>query len=150
MTSPSIDACVADDQPHDGQAGHALAGAGLAHDAEHLAGLERERDAVDGLDEAVLGREVDLEVLHLEQRLALHSRVPHPRVEEGVDDVDDEVRDDDEEAAEDRHAHDGGKSSLKIAWSVYCPMPGMLKTVSVMIAPPSKTRGRGRRWSRPA
>ena len=47
-------------------------------------------DAVDGLDDAVLGREVDLQVLDLEQRAS--SSVPHSRIEEGVDDVDDQVQ----------------------------------------------------------
>ena len=45
-------------------------------------------DAVDGPDEAVLGLEVDLEVLDLEQRSHL---VPHPRVDERVQDVDDQA-----------------------------------------------------------
>ena len=40
-------------------------------------------DAVDGLHETVVGREVDAEVLDLEERFR-HLRVPHPRVEERV------------------------------------------------------------------
>ena len=56
-------------QPHDRHRGHALARAGLADDAEHLAALELERDAVDGVNDAVLGRELDAEVLDLEQPL---------------------------------------------------------------------------------
>ena len=43
---------------------------GLADDPERLAALDAERDAVDRLDDAVVGLEVDLEVLDLEQRLA--------------------------------------------------------------------------------
>ena len=50
-----------------GQAGHALAGAGLADDAEGLAALELEGQPVDGLDQPVVGREVDAEVAHLEE-----------------------------------------------------------------------------------
>ena len=45
-------------QAHDRHRGHALARAGLADDPEHLAALELERDAVDGVHDAVLGREV--------------------------------------------------------------------------------------------
>ena len=49
------------------QRGHALAAAGFADDAERLAGADRERHAVDGPRDAVLGEEVGLEVLDLEQ-----------------------------------------------------------------------------------
>ena len=45
-----------------------LAGARLADDAERLAAVDAVGDAVDGLHEAVLGREVDAQVLDLEQR----------------------------------------------------------------------------------
>ncbi len=54
-------------QAEDGHVGDALAAARLADDAERLALLDRERDAVHGLDHAVVGLEVDLEVLYLEQ-----------------------------------------------------------------------------------
>jgi hypothetical protein len=54
-------------QPHDRQAGHALAGAGLAHDAEGLAPVEGEVDAVHRLDDAVVGAEPDPQVLDFEQ-----------------------------------------------------------------------------------
>src|SRR4029453_11924783 len=57
------------DEAHDREERDALAGARFAHDAERLAGGDGERDAVDGLDDAVLGREMDLEVLDLQQRL---------------------------------------------------------------------------------
>src|SRR5256886_9681803 len=46
-------------QPQDAQAGHALAGAGLADDAQRLAAFQRERHPVDRPDQPVLGREVD-------------------------------------------------------------------------------------------
>jgi len=49
--------------------GHALAGARLAHDPEHAAAVELEVDAVDRLDDAVLGRERDAKPLDLEQAL---------------------------------------------------------------------------------
>ena len=55
-------------QAQDAEAGHALAGAGLADDAERLAALQREGQAVDGLDQAVVGREVDPQVADLEER----------------------------------------------------------------------------------
>src|SRR5205823_5247077 len=56
-------------QAHDRHRGHALAGARLADDPQNLAALELERDAVDGADYPVLGREVDREILDLEQPL---------------------------------------------------------------------------------
>ena len=58
-----------DDQPHDRHHRDALAGARLADDAQHLALRDREADAVDRADDAVLGAERDLEILDLEQRL---------------------------------------------------------------------------------
>src|SRR6185295_1135235 len=54
-------------QPHHGERRDRLARARLAHDAEHLAGLDRVGDAVQRLDDTVLGLEVDAEVLDLEQ-----------------------------------------------------------------------------------
>src|SRR5262249_837880 len=45
-------------QPENGQARHALAGAGLADDAERLAAVERERDAIDGAYHTVLSGEL--------------------------------------------------------------------------------------------
>ena len=56
-------------QAHDRQAGDALARARLADDAERLALADRERDAVDRLDDAVVRLEVGLEVVDLEERL---------------------------------------------------------------------------------
>ena len=60
------------DQADDGEHGHALPGAGLAHDAEHLALVDREGDAVDGLDRSVLRAKGDLKVTDLEQGLRVH------------------------------------------------------------------------------
>ena len=54
------------DQPHHGQARDALAGAGLADDAERLAFLDREADAVDRLDDAVVRPERRPEIRDLE------------------------------------------------------------------------------------
>jgi hypothetical protein len=56
-------------QAHDRQAGHTLAGAGLADDAERLAALQGEAQPVDGLHQAVVGREVHLQVVDLQERL---------------------------------------------------------------------------------
>ena len=53
-----------------GQRGDALAAARLAHDAERLAALDREVDAVDGLDGAVHDVEVRPQVAHVEQQVA--------------------------------------------------------------------------------
>ena len=50
-------------QAEDGHAGHGLAGAGLADDAEGLAQLDGVGQVVDGGDEAVGGGEPDREVL---------------------------------------------------------------------------------------
>ena len=51
--------------------GDGLARAGLAHHAERLAAIERVGDAVHRMDDAVFGVEVHLEVIDLEQVLAL-------------------------------------------------------------------------------
>ena len=52
---------------HDGVGGDGLAGTGLAHDAEDLAPIEEEGDAVDGLDLAGVGEERRMEVGDFEQ-----------------------------------------------------------------------------------
>ena len=59
---PRLGAAV---QAHDAQAGHALARARLADDAERAAAVHAERDAVHRLDQAVVGREVDVQVFDL-------------------------------------------------------------------------------------
>jgi hypothetical protein len=56
-------------EPHHRQARHALARARLADDAERLAAVHAIGDAVDRLDHAVGGVEVDLQVADLEERL---------------------------------------------------------------------------------
>ena len=58
----------AGDEPHDRQAGHALAAAGLADEAHDLAAVDMEVDAVDRADQAVAGLERRVEPLDLEQR----------------------------------------------------------------------------------
>ncbi|MNL36441.1 hypothetical protein D3C87_1585220 [compost metagenome] len=55
-------------QPHDRQGSDALAATGFAYDAEDLALLDLEVNAVDGLDDAFLGGEVGLQPGNLEQR----------------------------------------------------------------------------------
>ena len=58
------------EEAHDRRARHRLAGAGLAHDPQRLAPRDGVAQPVDGLDDAVTGREVDLEVLDDEERVA--------------------------------------------------------------------------------
>ena len=53
----------AGDQAHDRQAGHALAAAGFADDAERLTRHHVEGNIVDGLHHAILGHELGLEIL---------------------------------------------------------------------------------------
>jgi len=55
-------------EPHDRQAGDALAAAGLADDSQRLALLHAEGDAIDGLDDAVFCPEGRTEVLDVEKR----------------------------------------------------------------------------------
>jgi hypothetical protein len=54
-------------QPHERHRGDALARARLAHDPEHLAAFELQREPVDRAHGAVLGCEPDFEVVDLEQ-----------------------------------------------------------------------------------
>jgi hypothetical protein len=54
-------------QPEDAEAGHALARARLPHDAQRPPTLETERQTVDGLDEPIVGREVDAQVARLQE-----------------------------------------------------------------------------------
>ena len=61
-------------QPHDRQAGHALARARFADDAEGLAALDREREPVDTLHDAVVGRKVHLEITDVEKRFSVGRR----------------------------------------------------------------------------
>ena len=63
------------DEAHDRQRGDRLARSRLADDAEGLAAVEGVRDAVDCLDHAVLGVEVHLEVVDLEEVRALGNRL---------------------------------------------------------------------------
>ena len=66
---PLICALAALVQAHDAHAGDALPRARLADDAQRAAAFQAERDAVHRLDQAVVGREVDAQVLDLEQGL---------------------------------------------------------------------------------
>ena len=54
-------------QPHDREAAHALARAGLPHDSQPGAAFEGERQPVDGLDHAVVGGEPDAQVADVEE-----------------------------------------------------------------------------------
>src|SRR5438445_26103 len=73
------------DQLQDRHRGDGLAAAGLADHAERLALVERDVDAVDRLQHAVVGSEVGLQALDLEQRrhqitrlASSASRIPSP------------------------------------------------------------------------
>ncbi len=68
----AADAGRAGKQAHDRQGGHALAGARLADDPQHLPRLEGIADAPHGVDDAVVGGEVDGQVLDLEHRHGGH------------------------------------------------------------------------------
>ena len=57
-------------QSHHREARDALARPRLAHDAEHLARLDREADAVDGPNDAVVRLELGPQVADVEERLA--------------------------------------------------------------------------------
>ena len=59
------------DKAHDGHGRHGLTRTGLANDAERLAAVERIAHAVYRVNDAVLGVEVHLEVVHLKQMLPL-------------------------------------------------------------------------------
>ncbi|MCX7363257.1 MAG: hypothetical protein NTV97_15570 [Alphaproteobacteria bacterium] len=55
------------EQAHDRLGADALAGAGFAHDAQRLAGMHVEADAVDGADGTGIGQEPGAQIAHLEQ-----------------------------------------------------------------------------------
>ena len=88
-TSPRLDPAGLGDEPHDRQAGHALAAAGLADETHDLAAVDVEVDAVDGADDAVARVERGPQALDLEQRaLATLVLRPPPRCrDELLDDV---------------------------------------------------------------
>ena len=54
-------------QPRDGEGGHALAGTALTHEAEGLARLQRERDAVHGAQGLGTAAKVNLQIANFEQ-----------------------------------------------------------------------------------
>ena len=67
------------DEAHEGEGADGLAAPALADEAHGLPGLQRIGDAVDGLDHAVLGVEIGLEVLDLQK--GRHGLYDGPRVE---------------------------------------------------------------------
>src|SRR5207244_11477384 len=83
----------------------AFARTGLADYAEHLATGELEAHPVHRMHDPVLGRELDLEVLDLDQTLS-HLCRPDARVEPGVQQIHDDAEEDDEERRIDGDAHD--------------------------------------------
>src|SRR5262249_43821792 len=54
-------------QAENAEAADRLAGAGLADDAQRAAAFELERDAVDAAHQAVIGREVDLQIPYVQK-----------------------------------------------------------------------------------
>ena len=63
------------DKTHDGHGGHGLTGTGLTDDTQGLATIERVRHTIDSANDAVLGMEIHLKVIDLEQMLALGNRL---------------------------------------------------------------------------
>ena len=64
------------DKAHNGQCRRCLAGAGLADQPQRLTGLQRERNAVDSLDHAVVGMKPDDKILDLQQIFFFHGFNP--------------------------------------------------------------------------
>ena len=73
LDATAFNVAVAVEQLEHAHGGNALAGAGLADDAERLAGLHLIGDAVDRLDHAALGGKEGLQVIHFKKRHALTS-----------------------------------------------------------------------------
>ena len=71
---PSIRPAGFGQQPHDREVRHALAAARLADEAERLARLELERDAVHGMDRALVGTKPDDQVVDVEERASASAR----------------------------------------------------------------------------
>ena len=63
------------DEAHDGHGGHGLTGAGLTDDTQGLAAIERVGHTVDSANDTILGMEIHLKVIDLEQMLALGNRL---------------------------------------------------------------------------
>ena len=61
-------------QAHQRQGGDALAAAGLADQAQHLAAVQRKADAIDGLYDATAQEEMGVKVPHLEGDIPVHRR----------------------------------------------------------------------------
>ncbi len=119
--------------------------------------LELEADAVDRLHQAVVGREVDVQVVDVEERRGREAVVDgttcrgrtacagsgrsgqtHSRVDHAVQQVDDQVGHDDEERGDqDQPDDDGQVERTDTASTVARPSPWKLKTVSVIAAPAS-------------
>ena len=63
------------DEAHDGHGGHGLTRAGLTDDTQGLTAIERVGHAIDSANDAILGVEIHLKVIDLEQMLALGNRL---------------------------------------------------------------------------
>src|SRR5439155_22642518 len=106
-----------------------------AHATQHLTPVERERDPVDSADEPILGCEVDLEAVDLDQpighqagriRGSSHAYVRSTRVEKRTM----------KKAPKSVTPMIGGRSRRVTFWAAYWPTPFSWKTVSVRMAPP--------------
>ena len=111
-------------QAHDRQAGDALARTGLAHNAEGPATVQCETQPVDRLHQPVVGREVHPKINDLQERLlssacpdagvTMVSRSveigmsfePHPRIDDAVQKINEQVRHDHKEAGDQGDAED--------------------------------------------
>src|SRR3546814_7515583 len=62
------DPCRPGQEAHDGKHGDGLAGAGLADNGQHLAGIDRQGDAVDGTEPAGCRFELDGQIIDLQKR----------------------------------------------------------------------------------
>jgi hypothetical protein len=62
-------------QAEDRERGDGLAAARLAYDPQYLAAVDVEVDPVDGVDDAVAGEEMGLELIDFEQVLAVGSGI---------------------------------------------------------------------------
>src|SRR5262249_14457259 len=135
----ALEACIdAPSQAHERHRRHALPRPRLADDPEHLFGLELERDPAHGLHDSVLGREPDLEVPDVEQRLGHYvSRIRGSRYAYAMSmSVEKTTMN---AAPYSVTPISGGRSCVPIACAAYQPTPWTLYTASVMIAPPPST-----------
>src|SRR5207248_11365492 len=94
----------------------------LAHDAEHSAAVELEVDPVDGVHDPVLGREPDLEALHVEESLRHYvGRIRGSRNAYTKSTI--ALKSTMKNAPKSVTPMIGGRSKLPIDWAAYWPTP---------------------------